>query len=168
MNSPSIQVSKDAYDEDKKFSQKITCPALELINIQDGNIGFHLQVRRGGTHLNGVGSEQGPDPRATLSRLQALRIVLRAASVEDAWHQGRHFALTRQQRHAYHDTQKDSEKKQKYHHHHTSTAASNNSRQTAATVFSRRTPHHQEQQEQEEMEEQEGQKEQEAQEEQEV
>ena len=29
----------------------------ELTNIQDGNIGFHLQVPRGGTHPNGVGSE---------------------------------------------------------------------------------------------------------------
>ena len=54
---PSIQVSKDAHDEDKTFSPKITCPALELINIQHGNIGFHLQVPRGGTHPNGVGSE---------------------------------------------------------------------------------------------------------------
>ena len=38
------------------FSE-ITCPALELINIQDGNIGLQLQVPRGGTHPNGVGSE---------------------------------------------------------------------------------------------------------------
>ena len=57
MKSPSILVNKDAYDKDKKFSLKITCPALELINIQDGNIGLHLQVPRGGTHPNGVGSE---------------------------------------------------------------------------------------------------------------
>ena len=57
MKSPSIQVSKDAHDEDKKFSPKITCPALELINIQDGNIGLQLQVPRGGTNPNGVGSE---------------------------------------------------------------------------------------------------------------
>ena len=42
---------------DNKFSQEITCPALELTNIQDGNIGFQLQVPRGGTHLNGVGNE---------------------------------------------------------------------------------------------------------------
>ena len=52
-----IQVSKDAHDEDKKFSPKITCPALELTNTQDGNIGLHLQVPRGGTHPNGFGSE---------------------------------------------------------------------------------------------------------------
>ena len=51
------KVGKDAHDEDKKFSPKITCPALELINIQDGNIGLQLQVPRGGTHPNGVGSE---------------------------------------------------------------------------------------------------------------
>ena len=57
MKSPSIQVSKDAYDEDKKISQKITCPALELVNIQDGNIDLQLQVPRGGTKPNGVGSE---------------------------------------------------------------------------------------------------------------
>ena len=41
----------------QEISQKITCPALELINIQDGNIGLQLQVPRGGTNLNGVGSE---------------------------------------------------------------------------------------------------------------
>ena len=52
-----IQVNKDAYDKDKKFSLKITCPALEFINIQDGNVGFHFQIPRGGTHPNGVGSE---------------------------------------------------------------------------------------------------------------
>ena len=53
----SIQVNKDAYDKDKKFSLKNTCRALELTNIQDGNIGLHLQVPRGGTHPYGVGSE---------------------------------------------------------------------------------------------------------------
>ena len=57
MKSPPIQVSKNAYDEDKKFSQKVTCQALELINIQDGNIGLQLLVPRGGTKPNGVGSE---------------------------------------------------------------------------------------------------------------
>ena len=59
LKSPSIQVNKDAYDKDKKSSMKITCPALELTNIQDGNMGLHLhlQVPRGGTHPNGVGSE---------------------------------------------------------------------------------------------------------------
>ena len=57
MKSPSIQVNKDEYNEDKKFSPKITSPALELTNIQDGNIGLHLQVPRGGTHPNGVRSE---------------------------------------------------------------------------------------------------------------
>ena len=41
----------------KKFPLKITCPALELINMQDGNIGLQLQVPRGGTHPNGVGSD---------------------------------------------------------------------------------------------------------------
>ena len=56
LKSPSIKVNKDAYDKDKKFSLKITCPALELTNIQDGNVGLHLQVPRGGTHPNGVGS----------------------------------------------------------------------------------------------------------------
>ena len=50
-------MNKDEYNKDKKFSPKITSPALELTNIQDGNIGLHLQVPRGGTHLNGVGSE---------------------------------------------------------------------------------------------------------------
>ena len=57
MKSPSIQVNKDEYNKDKKFSPKITSPALKLINIQDRNIGLHLKVLRGGTHLNGVGSE---------------------------------------------------------------------------------------------------------------
>ena len=52
-----IQVNKDEYNKDKKFSLKITSSALELTNTQDGNIGPHLQVSRGGTHLNGVGSE---------------------------------------------------------------------------------------------------------------
>ena len=52
-----LLVNKDAYNKDKKFSLKITSPALELTNIQDGNIGLHLQVPRGGTHPNGVGSE---------------------------------------------------------------------------------------------------------------
>ena len=52
-----IQVNKDAYDKDKKFSPKIISPAPELTNTQDGNTGLHLQVRRGGAHLNGVGSE---------------------------------------------------------------------------------------------------------------
>ena len=32
-------------------------PAPELTNMPYGNIGLHLQVRRGGTHLHGVGSE---------------------------------------------------------------------------------------------------------------
>ena len=41
----------------RSFSPKITCPALELINMLDGNIGLHFQVPRGGTHPNGVGSE---------------------------------------------------------------------------------------------------------------
>ena len=41
----------------RSFSPKITSPALELTDIQDGIIGLHLQVPRGGTHLNGVGSE---------------------------------------------------------------------------------------------------------------
>ena len=57
MKNPSIQVNKDEYNKDKKISSKSTSPALELTNIQDGNIGLHLQVPRGGTHLNGVGSE---------------------------------------------------------------------------------------------------------------
>ena len=57
MKSSSIQLNKDEYDKDKKFSLKITSPALELTNIQDSNIGLHLQVPRGGTHPNAVGSE---------------------------------------------------------------------------------------------------------------
>ena len=57
MKSLSIQVNKDEYNKDEKFSPKITSPAPELINTQDGCIGLHLQVPRGGTHLNGVGSE---------------------------------------------------------------------------------------------------------------
>ena len=32
-------------------------PALQLINIQDGNVGLQLQVPRGGTNPNGVESE---------------------------------------------------------------------------------------------------------------
>ena len=46
------QVNKDEYSRDKKFSPKITSPAPELTNI-----GLHLQVPRGGTHLNGAESE---------------------------------------------------------------------------------------------------------------
>ena len=57
MKNLSIQVDKDEYDKDKKFSPKITSPAPDLTNTQDGNIGLHLQVPRGGTHLNRVGSE---------------------------------------------------------------------------------------------------------------
>ena len=57
MKSPSIQVNKDEYNKDKKFSPKLISPALELTEIQDVNIGLHLQVPRGGSHLNGVGSE---------------------------------------------------------------------------------------------------------------
>ena len=57
LKNPPIQVNKDEYNKDKKFPPKITSPALELTNTQDGNIGPHLQVRRVGTHLNGVGSE---------------------------------------------------------------------------------------------------------------
>ena len=34
---------------------RISCPALKLINIPDGNIVFHLRVLRGGTHPNRVG-----------------------------------------------------------------------------------------------------------------
>ena len=52
---PIKEVNKDEYNKDKKFSPKITSSALELTNIQDVNIGFHLQFLRGGTHLNGVG-----------------------------------------------------------------------------------------------------------------
>ena len=40
-----------------KFSPKITSPALESFNLQDGNMGLQLQVPRGGTNPNGVGSE---------------------------------------------------------------------------------------------------------------
>ena len=40
----------------QEVSLKITCPALELNNIQDGYIGLHLQVLRGGTHPSGVSS----------------------------------------------------------------------------------------------------------------
>ena len=57
MKNPSIQVNKDEYNKDKKFSPKITSPALELTNTQDVNIGLHQQVPGGGKHLNGVGSE---------------------------------------------------------------------------------------------------------------
>ena len=51
------KVNEDEYYKDKKSSPKITSPAPELTNTQDGNIGLLLQVPRGGTHLNGVGSE---------------------------------------------------------------------------------------------------------------
>ena len=57
LKSLSIQVSKDEYNKDNEFSPKITSPASELTNTQDGSIGLHLQVPHGGTHLNGVGSE---------------------------------------------------------------------------------------------------------------
>ena len=57
MKNFSIQVNKDEYNKDKKFFLKITSPAPELTSTQDGSIDLHLQVPRGGTHLNGVGSE---------------------------------------------------------------------------------------------------------------
>ena len=57
LKSLSIQVNKDEYNNDVQFSLMITSPAPELINTQDGSIGLHLQLPRGGTHLNGVGSE---------------------------------------------------------------------------------------------------------------
>ena len=57
LKTPFIQVNKDEYNKDKKFSPKMTSPALELTNIQHGNIGFHLQVPHGGAHPNGVGCE---------------------------------------------------------------------------------------------------------------
>ena len=57
MKRSSIQVNEDEYNNDKKIFPKITSPALELTDIQDGNIGPHPQVPRVGTHLNGVGSE---------------------------------------------------------------------------------------------------------------
>ena len=57
MKSLSIHVNLDEYNKAKKFSPKIISPAPELTNTEDGNIGLHLQVPRGGTHLNGVGSE---------------------------------------------------------------------------------------------------------------
>ena len=46
-----MQVNKDEYNKDKKFSPKITSPAPELTNLQDGSIGFQLQVPRGGMEL---------------------------------------------------------------------------------------------------------------------
>ena len=57
MKNPSIEVNKDEYNKDKKFSPKNTSPALELTNILDGSIGLHLQVPREGTHPSEVGSE---------------------------------------------------------------------------------------------------------------
>ena len=57
MKSFSIQVNKDEYNKDKKFFSEDTSLALELTDIQDGIIGLHLQVPRGGMHLNGVGSD---------------------------------------------------------------------------------------------------------------
>ena len=57
MKNPSIQVNRDECNKDKKFSPKITSPALELTYTLDGNIGLQLQVPRGGTNPNGVGSE---------------------------------------------------------------------------------------------------------------
>ena len=44
LKSLSIQVNKDEYNKDKKFSPKITSPPPELTNTHDGNIGLHLQV----------------------------------------------------------------------------------------------------------------------------
>ena len=40
LKSPRIQVNKDEYNKDKKFSPKITCPVPELINTQDGRTGL--------------------------------------------------------------------------------------------------------------------------------
>ena len=70
--SPSIQVSKDAHDEDWKISPKITCPALDLINIQDGIFGFQLQVLRVDTNPDGVGSELTFFSRISLFLLQLV------------------------------------------------------------------------------------------------
>ena len=53
-----------------------TCPALEMINIQDGNFGLQLQVPCGGTHLNGVGSELA---------FFFLRISVDSANATDGW-----------------------------------------------------------------------------------
>ena len=53
LKSPSIQVNKDAYNKDEILSDDY----FEWTNIQDDNIGLRLQVLRGGTHPNGVGSE---------------------------------------------------------------------------------------------------------------
>ena len=47
LKSPSIQVRKDAHDEDKKISPKFTCPALELLTIQDVRI----------SHVNSIKTE---------------------------------------------------------------------------------------------------------------
>ena len=57
MKNLSIQVNKDEFNKDKKFSPKITSPVPALTNTQDGSTGLHLQAPCGGTHLNGVGSE---------------------------------------------------------------------------------------------------------------
>ena len=45
-----IQQGQELFSEDCFSSARVD-------NIQDGNIGFHLPVPRGGTHPNGVGSE---------------------------------------------------------------------------------------------------------------
>ena len=45
-----IQQGQEVFSED-------TSPPLEFTNIQDGNIGLHLQALRGGTHPDGLGSE---------------------------------------------------------------------------------------------------------------
>ena len=57
MKNPSIQVNKDAYDEDKEIFSEDYLSSARIINIQDGNIGLQLQVPRGGANPNGVGSE---------------------------------------------------------------------------------------------------------------
>ena len=54
MKSLSIQVNKD---ERIQQGQKVSSKDYFSTNIQDGNTGLHLQVFRGGTHLNRVGSE---------------------------------------------------------------------------------------------------------------
>ena len=45
-----IQQGQEVFSEDYLSGAQLT-------NIQDGNIGLHLQVPRGGAHPNGVGSE---------------------------------------------------------------------------------------------------------------
>ena len=53
---PSIQINEDEYNKDKKFSPKITSPALELMNNKKCEYWPSITNSKWSPHLNGIGS----------------------------------------------------------------------------------------------------------------